>query len=100
MGDAGSRGNINIRDFFSDEGYSDFEILGSSFDAESGLAIVSTLNDGKPYSYRVLFVIENGLWRVDDIHLFHKGCNISKHIKELVAKPGLWSRQLSNCGKR
>ena len=96
----GRGGLLTFDIFFSDEGYSDLEILGSSFDAENGLAIVSTLNDGKPYSYRVLFVIENGLWRVDDIHLFNKSCNIPKHIKELVAEPGLWRHQLSNCRKR
>jgi hypothetical protein len=86
--------------FFSDEGVGDFEITGSTFDPESGLVILSTLNDHKPYSYRILFVVENGLWRVDDIHLFHHGCKIPKHIKEMVAKPGLWFRQLSHCGKR
>ena len=86
--------------FFSDEGVGDFEITGSTFDPESGLVILSTLNDHKPYFYRILFVVENGLWRIDDIHLFHHGCNIPKHIKEMVAKPGLWFRQLSHCGKR
>ena len=96
----GGWGILTFGIFFMDERFDDFEITGSSFDAESGLAIVSTINHGKPYSYRVFFVIENGLWRVDDIHLFHTGCNIPKHIKELVAKPGLWYRQLSNCGKQ
>ena len=96
----GRGGILTFGIFFADERFDDFEITGSSFDPENGLAIVSTINHGKPYSYRILFVVENGLWRVDDIHLFHHGCNIPKHIKEMVAKPGLWFRQLSHCGKR
>ena len=56
--------------FFYSEGYADLEILGSWFDAEKGLATVYTHNDGKPMEYKVVFVIENGLWRVDDLILY------------------------------
>ena len=96
----GGGGLLTFEIFFMDERFDDFEITDSSFDAEKGLAIVSTINHGKPYSYRVLFVVENGLWRVDDIHLFHYGCQMVVPIKTVVANAERWYRQLSNCGKR
>jgi hypothetical protein len=86
--------------FFSDEGYSDLEILGSSFDPENGLAIVKTLNNRKPYSYRILFVVENGLWRIDDIHLFHNGCQMVEPIKTVVAQTLRWYRKIWTCHKQ
>lgn len=96
----GEWGLVTFGIFFSDEGYSDLEILGSSFDPENGLAIVSTINHGKPYSYRILFVVENGLWRVDDIHLFHNRCHMVKPIKAVLANLADWYRQSSNCRNR
>ena len=96
----GGGGLLTFEIFFMDERFDDFEITDSSFDAEKGLAIVSTINHGKPYSYRVLFVVENGLWRVDDIHLFHYGCQMVVPIKTVVANAERWYRQFSNCGKR
>ena len=86
--------------FFSDERFDEFAVSGSTFDLSKGLVIVKTLNDGKPSSYRVLFVIENGLWRVDDIHLFHHRCHMVKPIKAVLANLADWYRQSSNCRKR
>ena len=86
--------------FFSDEKFDDFEIITSSFDAEKGLVSVETVQDGKPYFYYVLFVVEQGMWRVDDIRLFHNGCHMTKSIYFVLSNPIGWFYQLSNCGKR
>jgi hypothetical protein len=96
----GEWGLVTFGIFFSDEGYSDLEILGSSFDPENGLAIVKTLDNRKPYSYRILFVVENGLWRIDDIHLFHNGCQMVEPIKTVVAQTLRWYRKIWTCHKR
>jgi len=58
------------------------------------------LNNRKPYSYRILFVVENGLWRIDDIHLFHNGCQMVEPIKTVVAQTLRWYRKIWNCHKR
>ena len=96
----GEWGLVTFGIFFADEGVGDFEITGSSFDPESGLVILSTLNDHKPYSYRILFMVENGLWRIDDILLLHNGCQIVLSIKAGVTQTLRWYRKIWTCHKR
>ena len=93
-------GIVTFGIFFSDEENFNFQILGSTFDAEKGIATVLTADGDKPFSYTLVFVVEDGLWRVDDIHLFHKGCNTPEHIKTVIANVRRWYHYLWNCGKR
>lgn len=96
----GGRGLPTFTVFFSDEGYLSLEILGSTFDPATGIAKVNTRNNGKLISYTIIFKIENDLWRVDDIHLFHHGCQLIKSIRAVISNYELWGKLLTICERR
>lgn len=86
--------------FFSDEKFDDFKIIDSSFDEKTGIVAIKALLDGNPYFYKIVFVVENKLWRVDNILLFNQGCQLVQSIKDIVQNYDAWSRQLTQCARR